>query len=92
MEDEWNISDADHFYLVSLCSYYKGNLVEALTYLKRSLEADPNHKKSEMMHTKLAQQNKLKNDGMFDFRLFIQTYRIVCQCKTDNLRKQSKFP
>lgn len=66
MEEKWNFSDADRFYLKSLCSYYEGNLPNALTQLKQSLADDPNHIKAKMMHSRLDQQSRAKIDGTFD--------------------------
>lgn len=68
MEVKQNFSDADRFYLKSLCSYYEGNLLNALTQLKEGLAVDPIHRKAKMMHSKLEQQNRTKTDGTFYFR------------------------
>lgn len=66
MEQKWNFSDADKFYLKSLCFYYEGNLFNALTQLKQCLATDPNHIKAKMMQPRLEQQNRAKIDGNMD--------------------------
>lgn len=63
MKQKWNFSDADQFYLKSLCFYYEGNLLDALTELKQSLTADPSHTKAKIMQSRLEQQSRNKVDG-----------------------------
>lgn len=65
MEEKWNFSDADRFYLKSLSSYYEGNLLNTLNQVKQCLAADSNHIKAKMMHSRLEQQNRAKIDGTF---------------------------
>lgn len=63
MVDKYDFSEADQFYLNSLCSYYEGDIVTAMSHLKSSLAEDPDHKKSKMMLDHLGKQKKLKIHG-----------------------------
>lgn len=69
-EMEEKCSDADRFYLKSLCSYYEGNLSAALTQLKQALADDPNHYKARIMQTRLEQQKQAKDNGTFCFSFY----------------------
>ncbi|XP_031625601.1 uncharacterized protein LOC116342217 [Contarinia nasturtii] len=63
MEKMWGLSNADQCYLKSLCSYYHGNLEEAILQLKEGQREDPDHTNSKLLQTKLEKIQKGKSNG-----------------------------
>lgn len=56
-------SNVNAFYVVGLCSYYRGDLNDGLSFFQKALDLDSNHEQSKMMLLKAKDLKDKKENG-----------------------------